>query len=166
MMQTKNGPGRACQRTGAGTVPFSGATCSPISSGAFRAQRIFCATDSGMIGEAPVTAGFPPVKRVGAANGHIDTPGIVRRALRPGNRPSRPVSRPSLRSAIDGFCRQCIFDPLAPGRWREQVAACCDGGCSLHAVRAMPKGVAPGSPELAQLRARLEPRPSQAGDAL
>lgn len=55
-----------------------------------------------------------------------------------GNRPSRPGSRPSLREAIDNKCRSCIYDPAAPGRWRQQVEACTVTACPLFAVR--PRG--------------------------
>ena len=103
-----------------------------------------------------VKADFRPKGSSSGPFGHNDANPSAARAHGAGNRPSRPPSRPSLRDAVDGFCRGCIFDPMAPGRWREQVAACCAGDCPLHPVRAMPGGVRPGSPALAALRARLE----------
>lgn len=41
----------------------------------------------------------------------------------------------SLRSAIDAKCKDCIYDDLERGRWREQVDACTVTECPLHAVR-------------------------------
>lgn len=41
----------------------------------------------------------------------------------------------SLRKAIDGACRRCIYDRYAPGNWRQQVHACDDTTCPLHRVR-------------------------------
>lgn len=42
---------------------------------------------------------------------------------------------PSLRKAIDATCRSCIYDPMAGGKWREQVTACASSCCPLHPVR-------------------------------
>jgi len=102
-------------------------------------------------------------ERTSGASRHGDAPTPSARAHGAGNRPSRPFPRPSLRDAIDGFCRHCIYDPMGAGRWREQVAACGSGECPLHPVRAFPDGVKPGSPALAALRLRLDPR-SEAHD--
>ncbi len=44
-------------------------------------------------------------------------------------------SRPSLRRAIDGFCKQCIYDPYARGTWRQQVEICTSHQCPLFDVR-------------------------------
>lgn len=41
----------------------------------------------------------------------------------------------SLRGAIDAKCRQCIYDPKAPGRWREQVQGCTVASCPLYEYR-------------------------------
>ena len=49
-----------------------------------------------------------------------------------------PVPRPprkSLRVSIDEFCKWCIYDQRAEGRWREQVAACESKDCPLWPVR-------------------------------
>ena len=40
-----------------------------------------------------------------------------------------------LRSAIDEKCKDCIYDPAIPGRWREQVEACTCTDCPLHPYR-------------------------------
>ena len=52
----------------------------------------------------------------------------------------------SMRKAINDKCKDCIYDPCAPGNWRQQVQACTISTCSLWAYR--PKssaGKAPGS---------------------
>jgi hypothetical protein len=50
---------------------------------------------------------------------------------------------PNLRKAIDGKCKDCIYDRHQPGRWREQVFKCTISTCSIWPVRAgatPPKG--------------------------
>ena len=49
----------------------------------------------------------------------------------------REVSRrPSLRAAINAFCRYCIHDPKSgTGTWRQQVEACPSPDCPLYPVR-------------------------------
>lgn len=44
-------------------------------------------------------------------------------------------ARPSLRSAINAQCRQCVYDPHEPGTWIDQVARCCGYSCPLYLVR-------------------------------
>lgn len=46
---------------------------------------------------------------------------------------------PNLRAAIDAHCRACVYDPAAPGNWREQVAACASPNCHLFDVRPVPR---------------------------
>ena len=41
----------------------------------------------------------------------------------------------TLREAVNAKCRDCIFDPHAPGTWRQQVHACTATECPLHPVR-------------------------------
>jgi len=41
----------------------------------------------------------------------------------------------SLRKAIDNKCRDCIYDELERGAWREQVARCTIRECALWPVR-------------------------------
>jgi hypothetical protein len=41
----------------------------------------------------------------------------------------------SLRKAIDNKCRDCIYDELERGAWREQVARCTIRECPLWPVR-------------------------------
>jgi len=41
----------------------------------------------------------------------------------------------SLRAAVDQHCKQCIYDNLCPGTWRQPVALCSVKGCALWAVR-------------------------------
>ena len=43
--------------------------------------------------------------------------------------------RPGMRSAINAFCRSCIYDPGATGNWRQQVTACTSPGCPLYPIR-------------------------------
>jgi hypothetical protein len=51
------------------------------------------------------------------------------------------TNRPSLRAAIDAFCKGCIYDPgSGNGAWREQVEACSSANCPLHPVRPRSKG--------------------------
>lgn len=45
--------------------------------------------------------------------------------------------RPSLRSAINAMCKECIYDPRSGnGTWVEQVANCTAPRCPLYPVRA------------------------------
>ncbi len=41
----------------------------------------------------------------------------------------------SLRKAIDAMCKDCTYDELDKGTWRQQVAACTIKICPLHSVR-------------------------------
>ena len=43
--------------------------------------------------------------------------------------------RPSMRRAIDATCKDCIFDPVGRGNWRQQVEACTTPSCSLFELR-------------------------------
>jgi hypothetical protein len=47
-------------------------------------------------------------------------------------------------AAIAAKCRDCIYDPLSAGRWREQVAACTADHCALFAVRPVPRACIAG----------------------
>lgn len=49
--------------------------------------------------------------------------------------------RPSLRSAVDAKCKDCVYDSAEPGGWRQQVAACACEVCPLYAVRPQPRSV-------------------------
>lgn len=42
--------------------------------------------------------------------------------------------------AINRKCKECLYDPYAPGTWREQVAACVSSNCHLYPVRPVSKG--------------------------
>lgn len=62
-------------------------------------------------------------------------------------------------------CRECSYDPLAVGAWRQQIAACENGGCGLHRFRPVPRscmnnGVIDPT-AVAALRAKLEERQSR-----
>ena len=71
------------------------------------------------------------------------------------------TSRIPLRSAVNAKCRECIYDPLARGTWREQVAACESGNCALHGVRPVPRDCMAGGricpAKVAAIRAKLDP---------
>ena len=56
---------------------------------------------------------------------------------RANKRPSR-----SLRKAINGMCKECIYDPhVGAGSWQKQVTDCTSGGCPLYEVRLTSRGV-------------------------
>lgn len=69
------------------------------------------------------------------------------------------ITRVSLRSAINAKCRDCIYDPKARGKWREQVADCVSANCALHAVRPVPRDCMAGGlicpVKVAEVRAKL-----------
>lgn len=48
------------------------------------------------------------------------------------------TKRPSMRKAIDGKCKSCIYDPLGTGTWRAQVQACTSYDCALYSLRPRP----------------------------
>ena len=50
----------------------------------------------------------------------------------------------SLRKAINDKCKDCIYDPLAPGTWRQQVYMCAVPECPLYSVRPGPEKEAIG----------------------
>ena len=73
------------------------------------------------------------------------------------------AGRPSLRSAIDAKCKDCIYDPGGGnGTWREQVEACASANCPLHSVRPISVKVQK-RPTEARLRApgSFEPSPGR-----
>lgn len=77
--------------------------------------------------------------------------------------------RPSKSAAINAKCRECIYDPIARGTWREQVAACVSACCPLHPVRPVPRhcvvnGVIDRA-EVAAVRAKLEAAEARAWSA-
>ena len=41
----------------------------------------------------------------------------------------------SLKKAVEAKCKDCSYDPCAPGTWREQVELCRVTKCPLWAVR-------------------------------
>jgi hypothetical protein len=41
----------------------------------------------------------------------------------------------SRKEAIDNHCKECIYDPLESGTWREQVEHCTMKQCSLYEFR-------------------------------
>ena len=47
----------------------------------------------------------------------------------------------SLRKCINEKCRDCIYDSIVPGTWRQQVTLCSAKSCALYDVR--PKSTRP-----------------------
>ena len=45
----------------------------------------------------------------------------------------------SLRKAINEKCKDCIYDKLGEGNWRQQVTACTCTTCPLYPVRPQSK---------------------------
>lgn len=45
-----------------------------------------------------------------------------------------------MRDAINAKCRECIYDPLSRGTWREQVKECSSSSCPLYPLRPLPIG--------------------------
>jgi hypothetical protein len=43
--------------------------------------------------------------------------------------------RISLRQSINNKCKDCIYDPVQKGSWREQVENCTSSACPLFDVR-------------------------------
>jgi hypothetical protein len=43
-------------------------------------------------------------------------------------------------AAINAKCKDCIYDPCAPGNWRQQVTACTIKSCSLWPYRPISSG--------------------------
>jgi len=46
--------------------------------------------------------------------------------------------RGSMRAAINAKCKDCIYDNLERGTWRQQAAECTVTKCSLFPFRPMP----------------------------
>lgn len=44
----------------------------------------------------------------------------------------------SLRKAINHKCKECLYDPVGKGTWREQVAVCTSWDCPLWNARPKP----------------------------
>ena len=51
------------------------------------------------------------------------------------------MAMPSLRKGIDLHCKNCVYDHLAVGTWRQQVTLCSVKSCALYDVR--PKSTRP-----------------------
>ena len=45
------------------------------------------------------------------------------------------MKSPSLRKAIDNFCKGCTYVSQVLGTWRQQIAACTLKNCEMHHVR-------------------------------
>lgn len=56
------------------------------------------------------------------------------------------MKKPARKSAIDGKCKDCIYDHACPGTWRQQVTLYEDKSCHLwlfrpQATTAIPESV-------------------------
>jgi hypothetical protein len=77
----------------------------------------------------------------------------------------------SLRAAVNGFCRECIYDPTGgDGSWRQQVGACTSVRCPLYLVRPLPRVTnrsdkAPFSSVAARSQGEASPTTGQEGTA-
>jgi hypothetical protein len=50
------------------------------------------------------------------------------------------TARLSMRDAINAKCKDCIYDPVSRGTWREQVRECTSATCPLFPLRPLPIG--------------------------
>ncbi len=62
----------------------------------------------------------------------------------------------SLRKAINDKCRECIYDPMAEGNWRQQISACTSPKCPLYAHRPISKGYAASRADSVDSEAKLD----------
>ena len=51
----------------------------------------------------------------------------------------REVPKVTRQGAINAHCKDCIYDDLAPGTWRQQVTACTYTDCNLYSFRPVSK---------------------------
>ena len=51
----------------------------------------------------------------------------------------------SFRKRIEKNCRDCIYDSVSPGTWRQQVVLCNVKSCSFWEIRAKPTSPIPES---------------------
>ena len=51
----------------------------------------------------------------------------------------------SLRKCINEKCRDCIYDSIVPGTWRQQGILCSVKSCALFDVRPKPTSLIPES---------------------
>ena len=79
-----------------------------------------------------------------------------------------PNPRPSLRDTVNAKCRECIYDNLSAGAWREQVAACTSACCPLFDVRPVPRECIRNGQmnpaKIAAVRAKLDARTGAASN--
>ena len=55
----------------------------------------------------------------------------------------------SYRKLIDAKCKDCVYDPLDVGNWRQQTGDCRVVSCPLHEVRPKSKPRKQGTPNTA-----------------
>lgn len=51
-----------------------------------------------------------------------------------------PAPKKGMRHAINEKCKDCIYDPLDRGNWRQQTQACTSMDCALWPYRPVSKG--------------------------
>lgn len=56
----------------------------------------------------------------------------------------------SRKNAIEQHCKDCNFDPLDTGTWRQQVEKCTQTRCSLYEYRPLPRSTSE-DPEMSRL---------------
>lgn len=77
------------------------------------------------------------MKKAPTININQDSRGIA-------NQQRNATTKPSLRSAINAKCRECIYCPLTgTGSWRLQVENCTSISCPLFSVRPKSTGYIP-----------------------
>lgn len=62
----------------------------------------------------------------------------------------------SLRKAINLKCRECIYDPMAEGTWRQQISACTSPDCPLYPHRPTSQGYAANRANSVDFGAKLD----------
>ena len=68
-----------------------------------------------------------------------NAPTINQDSRRIANQHRNVNTKPSLRSAINAMCRNCLYDRISgPGSWRQQIEACTAKTCPLYNVRPKP----------------------------
>lgn len=50
------------------------------------------------------------------------------------------VAKGGWRGLVNAKCCECVYDPLAPGTWRQQVENCGGVSCPLYSKRPKPTG--------------------------
>jgi hypothetical protein len=62
----------------------------------------------------------------------------------------------SLRKAINLKCRECIYDPMAEGTWRQQISDCTSPNCPLYPYRPTCQGYTPNRADSVDFGGKLD----------